>query len=229
MKNWARLGGFLALVLTVQSAVFASPVLGQGTWETTLQARDINSDGVVDAYFDTTLNITWLANAAISNASWSEAKTYAASFKVFDSGGAAVSGWRLPQTTIAGTGGCTSISPAWDDCAMTSEMAHLFYETLGNTGYPLGELNNTGPLFGIRADTTNFSYYWSTTEIDTRDAWAFYMRPGLQVRLDKRLNLSSLLVRDGDIFAAVPSPGSLSLSLVALALVACQVRRRERH
>lgn len=38
-------------------------VAGQGTWETTLQVRDLNGDGGVDAYFDTTLNITWLRDA----------------------------------------------------------------------------------------------------------------------------------------------------------------------
>ena len=49
----------LAVVcLPAQSAA----IPGWGTWETTLQARDINGDGVVDAYYDTTLNITWLAN-----------------------------------------------------------------------------------------------------------------------------------------------------------------------
>ena len=40
----------------------AVPVSGQGTWETTLQARDINGDMIVDAYYDSTLNLTWLAN-----------------------------------------------------------------------------------------------------------------------------------------------------------------------
>ena len=38
------------------------PISGQGTWETTLQARDFNGDSVIDAYYDTALNITWLAD-----------------------------------------------------------------------------------------------------------------------------------------------------------------------
>ena len=59
----------LAISISVVSALACSavaqalPVLGQGTWETTLQARDLNGDSVTDAYYDTSLNITWLANA----------------------------------------------------------------------------------------------------------------------------------------------------------------------
>ena len=41
--------------------VHAAAVPGQGTWETTLQARDINHDGTVDAYYDTALDVSWLA------------------------------------------------------------------------------------------------------------------------------------------------------------------------
>ena len=37
----------------------SDPAPGQGTWETTLQSRDGNHDGVVEAYYDTALNITW--------------------------------------------------------------------------------------------------------------------------------------------------------------------------
>ena len=37
---------------------FAAAVPGHGTWETTLFARDINSDGVVDAYCDAVNNNT---------------------------------------------------------------------------------------------------------------------------------------------------------------------------
>ena len=40
----------------------AAGVPGQGTWETTLQARDLNGDSFADAFYDTSLNITWLAN-----------------------------------------------------------------------------------------------------------------------------------------------------------------------
>ena len=44
----------------------SSGVPGQGTWETTHRARGINRDGVVDAYYDTALNINWLATWKLS-------------------------------------------------------------------------------------------------------------------------------------------------------------------
>lgn len=52
----------IAVVVTAHS-VQAGPVAGQGTWETTLQQRDLDGNGVTDAYYDTALGITWLQNA----------------------------------------------------------------------------------------------------------------------------------------------------------------------
>ena len=42
---------------------FAAAVPGHSTCETTPFARDINCDGVVDAYCDAVNNNTWLADA----------------------------------------------------------------------------------------------------------------------------------------------------------------------
>jgi hypothetical protein len=45
----------------------AAAVSGQGTWETTLQGRDLDGNpATFEAYYDTDLNITWLANANIA-------------------------------------------------------------------------------------------------------------------------------------------------------------------
>src|SRR5690349_11799993 len=60
---------FALTLTTVVAPVAASPVSGQGTWESELQARDINSDGLVDAYYDTALNLTWLADANFAKTS----------------------------------------------------------------------------------------------------------------------------------------------------------------
>ena len=39
-------------------------VSGQGTWETTLQGRDLDGNAATfEAYYDTVLDITWLADA----------------------------------------------------------------------------------------------------------------------------------------------------------------------
>src|SRR5438045_9149890 len=92
------------------STVHALPISGQGTWETTLQARDVNHDGVVDAYYDTALKVTWLADAnlaltsgydthsppfALGAMTWNDANVWAQSLDVFG-----VTGWRLPEAVM---------------------------------------------------------------------------------------------------------------------------------
>jgi PEP-CTERM motif len=67
----------LALAATAQAA----GVSGQGTWETTLQPRDINADGKTDAFYDSVLKVTWLADA----------NAWAANLNVYGA-----TGWRLP-------------------------------------------------------------------------------------------------------------------------------------
>jgi hypothetical protein len=64
VSDWRRLPPFEALLPL--GAALAAGVPGQGTWETTLQSRDINHDGTVDAFCDTVLNVTWLANANVA-------------------------------------------------------------------------------------------------------------------------------------------------------------------
>ena len=47
--------------------VMAIVVPGQGTWETTLQARNLDGDTTTDAFYDTALSITWLRNANVNS------------------------------------------------------------------------------------------------------------------------------------------------------------------
>src|SRR5688572_25735584 len=103
MKSpWKPALASLAAAFTVLGAQ-AVPIAGQGTWETTLQARDIDGDGTVDAWYDTALNVTWLADANAGAGSpfddgsdpldgemtWANAKDWAAALDVHG-----VTGWR---------------------------------------------------------------------------------------------------------------------------------------
>src|SRR3989344_2551084 len=55
---------FFVTALGVSTLAHAAPVSGQGTWETTLQGRDLDGNlSTAEAYYDTALNITWLADA----------------------------------------------------------------------------------------------------------------------------------------------------------------------
>lgn len=71
----------------------AAAVSGQGTWETTLQGRDLDGSAAngFEAYYDTVLNITWLADASYAKTSgydadgllsWDAAKTWAAQLNI---------------------------------------------------------------------------------------------------------------------------------------------------
>ena len=69
-----------AASLFVQQAASA-PIPGQGTWTTVLFPRDINGDGTVDAWYDTSTNLTWLASA--QSLTYAEGASYIAGLDVY--------------------------------------------------------------------------------------------------------------------------------------------------
>jgi hypothetical protein len=229
----------------------AAPISGQGTWETTLQNRDINSDGIVDAFYDTALNITWLRNANASDngtigqnglptglLNWNAANTWATTLNVYGT-----AGWRLPTTNDTGTPGC-NFAYSGTDCgynvqtstgnAVNSELAHLYYVTLGNlTGYNASGQAQTGFGLNNTANFQNFEQYayWSGTEYapDTYYAWYFftfaYNDAGFQGYDDKYSVLYAVAVRSGDVGAAVvPVAPTFALIMPLLGLLALRKR-----
>ena len=113
-----------------------------GTVQAALQGRDLNgSIDSFEAYYDTDLNITWLANANVNGPmSWTAANTWAANLSIVDAVNNITYGnWRLPTVTDTGTPGCDN-AYSGTDCGYnvntaTGEMAHLFYDELGNKAY----------------------------------------------------------------------------------------------
>jgi hypothetical protein len=118
------------------ASVHAVPVSGQGTWETMLQARDLDGNlATAEAYYDTMLGITWLADADYAGTlmTWSTASNWVTNLDPYSSG---ISGWRLPTVTDTGPTGCDSAFSG-TDCGYnvdvtTGEMAHMFYTLLGD-------------------------------------------------------------------------------------------------
>lgn len=239
-----------ALLMAAATAAQAAPAPGQGTWQSTLQARDINNDGTVDAFYDTVLNLTWLAdgNAGYTDdtgglMTWADAKAWAASLDVFG-----VTGWRLPMMIDTGAMGCDFSYAGGTDCGYNvqtisadgltiySEWAHLFYETLGNLAYcapgfvncsvePAGwGLTNTGDFRNLQA-----SDYWSGLAYSGSEAWYFFTYYGYQNVVDfPGQALYALAVRPGDVTASVPEPQTLGLVLAALGAAAVVRRRQSR-
>ena len=251
MKKSHLIGACCAAVFSVITLPsYAAPVLGQGTWETTLQARDFDANpATIEGYYDTVLGITWLADANANGAmTWDAANTWAAGLDF----GPGIDNWRLPTMIDNGNDGCnysnaggtdcgynvqtTSGSPPYPATTVYSEMASLFYDTLGNlayytpgtgTGPQAGwGLTNTGPF-----DALQSFYYWSGLEYapNTGYAWVFYFGYGIQDSLSKSNNLYALAVHAGDVGAAiVPVPAAVWLfgsGLLALAGLGKQRRR----
>ena len=54
-------------------AAAAAPLITATPAQATLQARDLDGNGVTDAFYDTTLNITWLRDANVNGARQSPA------------------------------------------------------------------------------------------------------------------------------------------------------------
>lgn len=215
----------------------ATPVPGQGTWETTLQARDLNKDGTADAFYDTSQDVTWLSSAAFAQTNsfgvqgiaaggwtnWQTANTWVAAMNAQNYGG--FSDWRLPTVSRLADG------------SLSSEVTDMFYQTLGNRAIRDVELNpaggatqlNTGP-FIIPAGYLGGSYIWSNavgaaaSESTAGSSWNFGTYQGVLGPVNPDSTAYAWVVRTGDV-GAVPEPGTYLLTLMGLGL-ACVVARR---
>lgn len=222
-----------SLITIVSQATQAVGVSGQGTWESTLQGRDLDGDlSTIEAYYDTTLDITWLADANYAGKmDWATANNWAANLNPYNSG---ITGWRLPDTVDVGNDAATytNIYQGVDygyNITTHSELSHMFYETLGDLAYydTSGNvqsgygLSNTGPFSNLD------SSYWSATEYGafTNYAWYFTMSSGYQANGNKAGPGGAWAVHSGDVggVSAVPVPaavwlfGSGLLGLVGMA------------
>lgn len=247
---------FAAAVLFVIAALsmtaHAVPVSGQGTWETTLQGRDLDGNlANFEAYYDTVLGITWLANANYAQTNghdddgamtWTTANAWAASLNPYGSG---ISGWRLPYTNPIDGTTADDATIAWDGSedrgynvsapgtlyagSTASEMAHLYFNTLGNKAYcapgPYLQctvqtgwgLNNTGPFSNLQ----DYHWSWSATPYApfTDYAWTFHFDVGdqdidtaFQDTIYEPAFLYAWAVHSGDVGASVvPLPATIWL------------------
>ena len=180
-----------------------------------LLPRDFDGDGVPDAYYDTAQNITWLRDwGASGQLTWAQAVVWATSLNV---GG--VAGWRLPNITDTGNAGCDFSTAGGTDCGYnvdtkTSELARLWYVTLGNlsfcavgdancnlqgAGQPGWGLTNTGPFRNVQA-----AAYWfgAAYAPDTAAAWNFSTNDGSQDFDSKTELFYAVAVHAGDVAPA---------------------------
>ena len=228
-RYFATALGALTLCCAIWSGeALAGPIAGQGTWENTLAPRVLKSGQAngPDAYFDSALNITWLADTRLSAAltfgisgipadgrmNWATAQDWLSALN--GSHYLGHSDWRLPKTFDFGT-------PTYTPSPSSSEMAHLYYIALGNPDYFNGPIQNTGPF----ADLPGI--YWSSA-VDNpyiSSAAYFNMNWGNQQTEQQSASLNVLVVRSGDT-APIPEPASYLLVLAGLFPLAVLARRR---
>jgi MYXO-CTERM domain-containing protein len=202
-----------------------------------LEARDLDGNPAngPEAFYDTALNITWLRAASTDKMDWSTANAWAGQER-FD-----LSGWRLPTTHVTTADG----SCDWSDIGSTScgynpvstanqgsEMAHLFFESLGNKSFYAPGTTDEQADWGLKNagefENMQSLFYWSGTKYapDSDQAWYFSVDDGFQDAGGKFNTLYALAVRPGDVTAAVPEPQTWALALIGLAGVLLARRRR---
>ena len=188
------------------------------------------------AYYDTVLDITWLADANYAATSgysadglmtWYEAQTWVAQLEV-----AGVTGWRLPTlnpvngiainynyTTDGSSDFGRNISRQGTIYAGTtaSEMAHLFYSTLGNvsdyapdgtfdggcSGQPC--LTNTGPFTNVQIRPYWYGVDYEPPSGSLVSAFAISPASLSQGGVPKDTPDYAWAVRDGDVASPAPT------------------------
>ena len=178
--------------------------------------------------YDTTRNITWLANMDANGLmNWAAATAWANNLVHggFDD-------WRLPTLNPADASCTGGFGVGIGYNCTGGELSGLFVTDLGNKADE-SVLNQAGDTPEQSANLALFSnvhssVYWSGTEYaPNRDgAWLFGTGLGIQYRDLKSIALYAVAVRPGDVAAPVPEPQTLALALLALGATVVARRRR---
>lgn len=207
------------------AALLGSLLIG-GTAQATLIDR---GGGLI---YDDVLNVTWLQDTNLTGKiDWTTANAWAANLYYFDTVRNVIyTDWRLPTMLPANTTADCNYSYNNTNCGynvdpLSSELAHLFYVDAGR----ISPYDTSGNYIGGSQPPVP-RIYWTGTDYapNTLGAWHFDVNLGHQFAGSKANEYRALAVRDGDVAAAVPEPGTLALLGLALGAMVVTQRRRRR-
>ncbi len=189
--------------------------------------------------YDDVLDVTWLQDANYAKTSgydadglmtWNAAKTWADNLSF---GG--YNDWRLPDVQPINGGNFNtnfsndgSTDTAYNITSTRSELANLFYVSLGNDGFRDASgalsgcssvspfcLTNSGPFINLQP-----SIYFFGVDITSIRVWVFNFGSGFQSVNFKNNSFYAWAVRSGDVVAqnSVPSPAPVWLVSIGLLL-----------
>jgi len=232
----------------------AVPISGQGTWETTLKARDINGDGVTDAYYSTEQNITWLADANYAATSGFapgnpqdsyrrdpglldqyQAVAWAKGLNIYG-----VTGWRLPTAKNVAPSSCMTPGGVpicrFIPDAGVNELADLFDRTLGNgagtsTQTNTGLFLNVDPIASRQVEYLTGSLYYGPALPSWQSGAEITFSHGSEIIGTESFPGWAWAVHDGDIAATtpVPEPETYGLMLAGLGVIALARAHKNRR
>ena len=242
------------------AAITLTLCLAPFTAQAALLGRSPLTPGGADyqAYYDDVLGITWLADANYAQTSgydadgllhrWAGALEFTAYLNGIQHLG--VTTWRLPKVTpINGVSfGYLELNDGTSDRgynigapgtlyegSTASEMAHLFYNTLGNLAVydPSGNvqigwgLANTGPFANFPSLGSSGTLYWTGTPSTqfSNYAFTFTFSSGRQNHFGVTGDYRAWAVADGDALAVVPVPPAAWLFGSALGVMGWMRRK----
>ncbi len=211
-----------------------------------LHGRDLDNDpATFEAWYDDVLDITWLADANFARTSgrdtdgmmdWPTATTWVGNLDYFG-----ITGWRLPAVApldassydhTFSNNGTTDVG--FGIRGTHSELAHLYYVTLGNKGLCKPDdadpgtcvvqtgwgLKNSGPFVNVGAIAGHWTGSESMCPCGSLKTWLIDMTTGRQSQLPGSNLQGAWPVRDGDL---APTTGGLaSLTLKTSVVAGCK-------
>ncbi len=171
------------------------------------------------AYYDDVLNITWVADANLSQTSgfdadglmnWNDAQTWIGSLNTASYLG--VSDWRLPSADVNTDNTLIDCSTATEPNCRDNEMGYMYWRNGVRTSSP-------SPFTNLQSITL----YWSGTVLpppNTSRGYAFYFFNGNQGAYPRdTTSFYAWAVRSGDVTQVVPVPAAVWLLGSALGVL----------